>query len=173
MQIITSFSLLFRFKLVLTGPLPSFVSTHYVNLVGKFISPCLSFPVLETARIIHFSFNVFGAYRWKAPNMSLLFNYWAYCLCSICLTMQWEHPWLGNLCFPRLSGQHPGSGASLPSRAVTYNAANIPGISQPATSEGEGGEKGVKTDGGESMLRTWIKQNFPLLTREPEYIAAS
>lgn len=66
MQIITSFSLLFRFKLVLTRPLSSFVSTHYVNLVGKLMSPCLSFPVLEMARIIRFSFNVFGAYGWKA-----------------------------------------------------------------------------------------------------------
>lgn len=41
--------------------------------------------------------------------------------------------------------------------------ANISGISQPATPKGEGGEKRVKTYGGESMLRTWTKQNVPIL----------
>lgn len=169
MQIITSFSLLFTFKLVLTGPLPSFVSTHYVYLVGKLISLCLSFPVLQMAIIIrNFSVKVFGAYGWKAPNMSLLFNYLAYCLYSICLTVQWEHPWLGNLGFPRLSGQHRAVVLASPVGPWPATLAKTSGISQLATSKGEG-EKGVRTCRGESMLWTWIKQNFPLLTREPEY----
>lgn len=108
------------------------------------------------------------------PNVGLPFNYWAYCVYSICVSVPWEHPGLGNRDFPRLSGQHPGSWWPLcpagPSPAALTHTA---GISHPATSKGEGGEKGVKTSGGESVFPTRIKQFFPLLSREPEYPAAS
>lgn len=173
MQIITSFSLLFRFKLVLTGPLSSFVSTSDVNLVGKLISPCLSCPVLQTAIIILFSsFNVFRMYRWKATNMSLLFNYWAYCLYSISLTIQWEHWWLGNLGFPRLSGQNPGGGASLPGSDLYAVHWQIQLALASQTLQRVRVRKEWKL-AGEKAFWTWLKQKFPLLTREPEYMGSA
>lgn len=171
MQIITSFSLLFRFKLVLTGPLPSFVSTYYVNLVGKLISPCLTCPVLQTAIIILFSsFNVFGTYRCKATNMSLLFNYWAYCLYSISLTIQWSHDWETWASHVYL-GRTQGVVLACPVVSWPTTLANTAGISQPDTSKGES-EKEWKL-AGEKAFWTWLKQNFPLLTREPEYMGSA
>lgn len=49
--------------------------------------------------------------------------------------------------------------------------ANTAGISQLDTSKGES-EKEWKL-AGEKAFWTWLKQNFPLLTRKPEYMGSA